>query len=180
MPPSFLPHATSPTLLLRPATDADLPQILAALLDPSTLSALGDTAEQAQRTLRNTWAEDPATSALQHFVVEDRERAELIAYLRLEYPFHKPDCLWLTHFFVFPSWRGQGYGRRIMDLLKRAAQATGCVGTFGMHTLSDNTAAVALYTSTGFTCVQREPWQTNDGGETERLTFRRLLSPTSL
>ncbi len=170
---SLLDGAGTPVLRIRLATDTDLPQITATLRDPATLAALNDTAEGAQQTLRQTWTADPITSDLRHFVAETLNQGELLAYLRLAYPFPEPDCLWLNSFVVLPRWRRQGYGRQIIDLLTHAAEASGAVRTFGMHTVSPNTAAIALYQGAGFACVKREPWPGVDGNTIERLTLQR-------
>ena len=82
---------------------------------------------------------------------------EVIAYLRLEYPFNEPACLWLMFLCVAPRYRRQGHGRRIMELLVAEARRSGVVATFGLHTGATNAAAVKLYEATGFTCTRREP-----------------------
>jgi ribosomal protein S18 acetylase RimI-like enzyme len=146
------------------------------LLEPSTLAAVGETAEHAQRTLLRLWQEEPATSGLRHFVVETAGTGEVIAYLRLEYPFNEPGCLWLTFFCVAPEHRGKGCGRRIMALLTAAVARSRGVQEFGIHTRVSNAAAVALYQSSGFRCVKREPWQSSNGDSSDRLTFCRILS----
>ncbi len=157
-------------LRVRLATEADLPVILAMLTHPSTLAAVGETEEEAKASLRRLWYEEPATSGLRHFVAEDAGRGA-VAYLRLEYPFSQPQCLWLTFFLVAPDARGEGYGRRLMELLKSEARRSGCVKEFGMHTLASNVAAARLYESAGFRCIRREPWRTAAGDTSGRLTF---------
>lgn len=158
-------------LRLRMATETDLPVILSMVLDPTTLMAVGETAEYAEQTLRRLWSEEPASSGLRHFVVERISSRDVIAYLRLEYPFNEPECLWLTFFCVAPRQRGRGYGRRIMRLLTGGAANCGCVKTFGVHTRASNAAAVGLYQSSGFVCVKREPWRSSNGDTSDRLTL---------
>ncbi len=158
-------------LKLRLATDADLPGILEMALDPSTLAGIGETPEYVGDTLRRLWEEDPETSGLRHFVVEEAGRGDLVAYLRLEYPLFELECLWLTFFFVAPGMRGQGYGRRIMELLVAEAKKSGRVRKFGVHTSASNAPAIRLYESSGLTCIEREPWQSSTGDRSERLTF---------
>lgn len=156
---------------LRLATEADFQAITEMVLDPSTLLALGDSPEHVEETLRGLWYEEPATSGLRHFVVQTANCADVIAYLRLEYPLFEPECLWMTFFVVAPGTRGQGYGRRIMELLKAAAWKSGSVRKFGMHTSAANAPAIRLYESSGFECIKREPWQSTTGDRSERLTF---------
>jgi len=174
-----LDGAESGDLRLRLATETDLPGILRMLLDPTTLMAIGETAEYAEQTLQRLWHEEPKMSGLRHFVVDTACGHEVIAYLRLEYPFNEPRCLWLTFFYVAPSHRGKGYGRRIMELLMAEARDSGCVRRFGMHTRDANAAAVGLYRSSGFVCVKREPWQSTNGDSSDRLTFCRAFGDVS-
>lgn len=101
--------------------------------------------------------------------------AKTIAYLRLEYPFNEPQCLWLTFFVVAPKQRGRGYGRRIMALLTSKAQYSPCVERFGVHTMTTNAAAIRLYESSGFKCIKREPWQGSNGDTPGRLTYCRVF-----
>jgi ribosomal protein S18 acetylase RimI-like enzyme len=168
--------AESHGVRLRLATETDLSEILKMLLEPSTLAAIGETAEHAQQALLQLWQEDPATSGLRHFVVERAGTGGMIAYLRLEYPFNEPGCLWLTFFCVASEHRGKGCGRRIMALLTATAARSRCVKGFGVHTRVSNAAAVGLYQSSGFRCVKREPWQSSNGDSSDRLTFCRMLS----
>jgi GNAT superfamily N-acetyltransferase len=172
--------AESDGVRLRLATETDLSEILKMLLEPSTLAAIGETAEYTQQTVLRLWQEDPATSGLRHFVVERACIPEVIAYLRLEYPFNEPGCLWLTFFCVAPEHRGKGYGRRIMALLTATAARAGCVKEFGVHTRASNAAAVGLYQASGLQCVKREPWQSSNGDSSERLTFCQMLSGPEL
>lgn len=173
-----LDGAESGDLRLRLATETDLPGILRMLLDPTTLTAIGETAEYAEQTLRRLWYEEPEMSGLRHFVVDRASGREVIAYLRLEYPFNEPGCLWLTSFFVAQGHRGRGYGRRIMELLIAEARDSGCVRRFGMHTRAANAAAIRLYGSSGFECIKREPWHSSDGDSSERLTFCQAFGET--
>ncbi len=156
---------------LRLATEIDWPTILAMVLDPSTLAGIDESPGYVAKTLRRLWYEEPETSGLRHFVVERAEDGEVIAYLRLEYPLFEPKCLWMTFFVVAPGMRGQGHGRRIMELLKGEAQRSGCVAKFGVHTSEDNAPATGLYRAMGFKCVKREPWESSTGRRTQRLTF---------
>jgi ribosomal protein S18 acetylase RimI-like enzyme len=168
--------AESDGVRLRLAAETDLSEILKMLLEPSTLAAIGETAEYAQQTLLRLWQEEPATSGLRHFVVERACTGEVIAYLRLEYPFNEPGCLWLTFLCVAPEHRSKGCGRRIMALLTATAARSGCVKEFGIHTRVSDAAAVGLYRSSGFRCVKREPWQSSNGDSSDSLTFCRILS----
>jgi len=168
-----LEGAESGGLRLRLATEADLPEVVRMLLDPSTLAAIGETAEEAERDLHRLWQERPETSDLRHLVAERVRGREVIAYLRLEYPFNEPACLWLMFLCVAPRSRRQSNGRRIMELLVAEARRSGAVATFGLHTHATNAAAVKLYEATGFTCTKREPWPSRDGEAPERLTFCR-------
>jgi ribosomal protein S18 acetylase RimI-like enzyme len=170
-----LDGAESGDLRLRLASETDLPAILRMLLDPSTLTAIAETAEHAEHALRRLWYEEPETSGLRHFVVESARCHELVAYLRLEYPFNEPGCLWLTFFCVAPRRRGHGHGRRILELLTAEASNSGCVRMFGIHTSATNAAAVSLYESSGFECTKREPWQSSNGDTSDRLTFRQAF-----
>ena len=173
-----LDGAESGDLRLRLATETDLPVILRMVLDPTTLLAIQETAEYAEQNLRRLWQEEPAMSGLRHFVVERACAHEVIAYLRLEYPFNEPGCLWLTFLCIVPRYRGRRYGRRIMELLTVEAAGCGCVREFGMHTMTSNSAAIRLYQSSGFVCVKREPWQSSNGDSSARLTFRRAFGET--
>ncbi len=163
-------------LRLRLAAEPDLSGILRMLLDPTTLAAIGESAQQAEQSVRRLWQEQFAPGRLRHLVVETSPDRELIAYLRLEYPFNKPGCLWLTFFCIAPGHRGRGYGRQVMQLLVAEAARSGAVAEFGIHTRASNRAAIRLYTSSGFACVKREPWRSANGDTSDRLTFRQAFA----
>ncbi len=158
-------------LRLRRAREEDLSPILDMLLHPTTLEAVGKTAEQAEQALRQVWQEQSDDSTLRHFIAEEAGAGHMLAYLRLEYPLFEPDCLWLLLLVVNLTHRGQGWGRKIIKFLKTQAQASPGPRKFGLNTLATNVPATRLYESTGFTCLKREPWTRWDGIPTERLTF---------
>ena len=106
-------------LRLRLAEESDFPTIRDMWLHPTTLKEIRESREFAEQTLNKLWELDPATleiSEIRHFVVEIVKSRDVIAYLRLLYPFLEPQCLWMSFFVVAPELRGQGHGRNIMRL----------------------------------------------------------------
>lgn len=55
--------------------------------------------------------------------------------------------LYIRHFFIAPTWRRQGLGRRLMEQAEAAAIARGCIGIY-LDTFEES--AAAFYKRCGF------------------------------
>lgn len=82
---------------------------------------------------------------------------------------------------VLPRWRRRGLGRRLLYAALRGAAAAGA-GSMSLEVAEDNDAARALYQSSGFTRVGRQPgyYLRRGGKRTTALTLRRCLGTHSL
>lgn len=167
---------TGNDLVLRFALDSDFSFMASIVCHPSTVIALHETVESAQSTIRKIWSEGLKPPDLRHILAFSQTKGNHIGYLRLLYPFEFDQCLWLSFFAIVPELRGQGFGRKILELLLTEARKCQLIQKFGIHTGSTNVHARRLYESLGFECIKREPWENEYGTKEERLTFIQNLT----
>lgn len=145
------------TPLIRAATTADLPQILAfirALADYEKLS--GEvTANEAQ--LRATLFPD-AGAPVAHCVLAfaDGAAAGFAIYFLNYSTFLAKPGLYLEDLFVKPEFRGQGIGKALLLHLAKSANARGC-GRMEWSVLDWNQPAIEFYESLG--ARRMKEWQ---------------------
>jgi GNAT superfamily N-acetyltransferase len=143
------PAARAVHPLIRPATAADVPQILAfirALADYEKLSA-DVTADEAQ--LRATlFPEDGAPVARCVLAFAGEAPAGFALYFFNYSTFLAKPGLYLEDLFVKPEFRSQGIGKALLLHLAQLANARGC-GRMEWSVLDWNAPAIAFYESLG-------------------------------
>ena len=139
--------AFAPPLFLQAATPADVPVLLAMMVDFNQGEAIDWDSERGEAPLRHLLAhpELGQVSLLQ-------QGAQPIGYGVVTYgydlEFSGRDAF-LTEFYLAPAARGQGQGRRALDLLLAAARAQGA-RALHLQVRPDNPAALRLYLAAGF------------------------------
>ena len=61
----------------------------------------------------------------------------------------EPGFCYVVGFYVRPAWQGAGFGRRLLDLLRRECESRGAEGMI-LTVAPDNAQALSLYRSAGF------------------------------
>lgn len=130
---------------VRPATPADVPQLLAFIREMAIFERM--TTEATEATLHEAlFGDPPAVTALLAFV-----SGEPAGYMTYFYTFGSMTGrrgLWLDDVYVAPVFRGRGLGRALMRHLAGIARDHGCA-RFEWLVLDWNEAALALYRSLG-------------------------------
>ena len=147
-----MPHPKAPTpivsptrtLLLRPPTKADYLDLAAWITD----------AEACDRWAGPRLPFPFAAPSLEHLLAEEGRRACALSDAAggfwgfAQYWQEAPPAWHLGRLIVAPEARGQGYGRRLCELL--IAATDGARHTLTLRVRRDNAVAHALYTSLGF------------------------------
>ena len=162
------------TLLVRQATEADLPRLLPMMLDFNRLEAIPWTFERGEKALRNLLG----NNELGYVGLAEVDEATS-GYFVLTFGY---DLEWdgrdafLTELYLRPEARGGGLGR----LLLKAAEDTALSrGARALHLMvrPENAPALALYLKVGFREPPRrlltkplggEPGSLDAGGQTRR------------
>jgi len=76
-------------------------------------------------------------------------------WIALEHPRGTPDCAFLLDIEVDAEHRGRGLGRALMKAAEQAVADHG-VGALELNVFGQNTAAIALYTSAGYTVTTQQ------------------------
>jgi ribosomal protein S18 acetylase RimI-like enzyme len=138
------------TLVVRQATEKDLPRLLPMMVDFNRLEAIPWTFERGETALRNLLG-----SAELGFVglaeVDEGTCGYFILTFGYDLEWNGRDAF-LTEFYLVPDARGRGLGRALLAAAEDTAVSR---GTRALHLMvrSENGTALALYTSRGF----REP-----------------------
>ncbi|MFI7488496.1 GNAT family N-acetyltransferase [Micromonospora echinaurantiaca] len=66
-----------------------------------------------------------------------------------------PNTAWIHNIEVHPGHRGQGYARRMIQLVEAELARLG-VGRLGLNVFGDNTGAIRLYESLGFQVITQQ------------------------
>jgi len=138
------------TLLVRKATERDLPRLVPMMVDFNRLEAIPWTLERGEAALRNLLA-----SAELGFVGLAEVDDVTCGYFVLTFGF---DLEWngrdgfLTEIYLVPEARGRGLGRALLAAAEGTAES---LGTRALHLMvrPENVAALSLYLKRGF----REP-----------------------
>lgn len=136
-------------LSFRPVESKDLEKIAALRNDESTWTMLGDP-RPVKVGLQQGWLDGLNRSSDRHyFVVEQKESGIWIGMIRMDEMDLQNRSIRIGA-DVAVGLRGQGYGTKIYEALKRY-----CFDELGMHrvwlcVLETNKAALALYKKTGF------------------------------
>ena len=137
----------TPAITLRPATRADIPQILAFIRGLAEYEKLAREAVATPALLEtHLFGERPAAEVV--IAEADGTPAGFALFFHSFSTFLGQPGLYLEDLFVVPHSRGLGIGRRLMVHLAQLAVARGC-GRFEWSVLDWNEPAIRLYRSLG-------------------------------
>lgn len=144
----------SPTITLRPATRADVPQILAFIRELAEYEKLAHEAVATEAGMaEQLFGERPAAEVVMAEV--DGQPAGFALFFHNFSTFLGQRGLYLEDLFVRPGFRGLGLGHRLMTHLARLAVERGC-GRFEWSVLDWNAPAIGFYRRLG--AVGLEEW----------------------
>ena len=139
----------TPSITLRPATRADIPQILAFIHGLAEYEKLAHEAVATPALLeRHLFGDRPAAEVV--IAEADGVPAGFALFFHSFSTFLGQPGLYLEDLFVLPSHRGLGLGKRLMVHLARLAVERGC-GRFEWSVLDWNTPAIDFYRRLGAT-----------------------------
>lgn len=145
---------TTPTIVLRPATRADIPLILELIhalaeyeREPDAVEATGDLLEE------QLFGEHPGAEVI--IAEVDGQGAGFALFFHNFSTWRGRRGLYLEDLFVRPEFRGLGLGRALMIRLAKLAVQRGC-GRFEWSVLDWNTPAIDFYRSLG--AVGMDEW----------------------
>ena len=137
----------TPTITLRPATRADIPQILDFIRGLAEYEKLAHEAVATPALLeQHLFGERPAAEVV--IAEADGTPAGFALFFHSFSTFLGQPGLYLEDLFVYPRYRGLGLGKRLMVHLARLALERGC-GRFAWSVLDWNTPAIDFYRSIG-------------------------------
>jgi GNAT superfamily N-acetyltransferase len=137
----------TPAITLRPATRADIPQILAFIRGLAEYEKLAHEAVATPALLEtHLFGGRPAAEVV--IAEADGTPAGFALFFHSFSTFLGQPGLYLEDLFVLPRYRGFGLGRRLMVHLAQLAVARGC-GRFEWSVLDWNEPAIRLYRSLG-------------------------------
>ncbi len=137
----------SPALILRSATAADVPHILAFIRELAEYEKLAHEAVADEvRLATQLFGEHPAAEVV--IAEVDGQPAGFALFFHNFSTFLGQRGLYLEDLYVRPQYRGLGLGRRLMVHLAQVAVARGC-GRFEWSVLDWNTPAIAFYHNLG-------------------------------
>jgi len=139
----------TPSITLRTATRADIPQILAFIHGLAEYEKLAHEAVATPALLeRHLFGDRPAAEVV--IAEADGVPAGFALFFHSFSTFLGQPGLYLEDLFVLPSHRGLGLGKRLMVHLARLAVERGC-GRFEWSVLDWNTPAIDFYRRLGAT-----------------------------
>jgi len=130
------------TLLVRTATEADLPRLLPMMVDFNRMESIPWTFERGERALRQLLG-----SAELGFVglgeVDERTCGYFVLTFGYDLEWNGRDAF-LTELYLVPEARGRGLGRLLLGAAEATAEAR---GTRALHLMvrPENATALALY-----------------------------------
>lgn len=137
----------TPAITLRPATRADIPQILDFIRGLAEYEKLAHEAVATPALLEtHLFGERPAAEVV--IAEADGVPVGFALFFHSFSTFLGQPGLYLEDLFVLPGHRGLGIGRRLMVHLAQLAVARGC-GRFEWSVLDWNEPAIRLYRSLG-------------------------------
>lgn len=137
----------TPSITLRTATRADIPQILAFIRGLAEYEKLAHEAVATPALLeRHLFGDRPAAEVV--IAEADGVPAGFALFFHSFSTFLGQPGLYLEDLFVLPSHRGLGLGKRLMVHLARLAVERGC-GRFEWSVLDWNTPAIDFYRRLG-------------------------------
>ena len=140
-------HADSPHIVLRPATAADTPQILAFIGELAEYEKLSHEAvADAAALAEQLFGDGPAAEVV--IAEVDGQPAGFALFFHNFSTFLGKRGLYLEDLYVRPDFRGLGLGRRLMVHLAGLAMQRDC-GRFEWSVLDWNAPAIAFYRELG-------------------------------
>ncbi len=138
-----------PALVIRTATDRDIPLILAFIRDLATYEKLLPTVEATEEKLQATLFPATGTATAECVLAFSGEAPAGFAIFFTSYStFLAQPGLYLEDLFVNPESRGRGIGRALLVHLARLANRRGC-GRMEWSVLDWNQPAIDFYESLG-------------------------------
>ena len=77
------------------------------------------------------------------------------AWVALDHPRGAPDTAFLYDIEIDAAFRGQGYGRALLDAVEAATSAAGA-GSLELNVFGTNTAAIRLYETNGYSVTTQQ------------------------
>ncbi len=152
--------AATPVVTLRPMTEADYAAYLprateayAAEVARNNLVSEDEGLARSQRSFETELPDGIHTPDQRLFIAEDAE-GELVGYLWLA---RKPetDTVFIYDIEVVAERRGEGFGRRLMELVEVEGRAMG-MSRIELNVHADNEVARSLYESAGYREMRRQ------------------------
>jgi GNAT superfamily N-acetyltransferase len=134
-------------LRIEPATEHDIPLILALITALAEYERLTDQVVANEASLRASFF-GPSPSAEVVIARIDAEPVGFAVWFHNYSTFLGRRGLYLEDLFVLPAWRGRGVGRALLTYLARVAVARGC-GRMEWSVLNWNEPAIRFYESLG-------------------------------
>lgn len=145
---------TTPTIVLRPATRADIPLILELIHALAEYEREPDAVEATEDLLEEQlFGERPGAEVI--IAEVDGQGAGFALFFHNFSTWRGRRGLYLEDLFVRPEFRGLGLGRALMIHLAKLAVQRGC-GRFEWSVLDWNTPAIDFYRSLG--AVGMDEW----------------------
>ncbi|MBP3983716.1 GNAT family N-acetyltransferase [Pseudoxanthomonas helianthi] len=145
---------TTPTIVLRPATRADIPLILELIHALAEYEREPDAVEATEDLLEEQlFGERPGAEVI--IAEVDGQGAGFALFFHNFSTWRGRRGLYLEDLFVRPEFRGLGLGRALMIRLAKLAVQRGC-GRFEWSVLDWNTPAIDFYRSLG--AVGMDEW----------------------
>lgn len=145
---------TTPTIVLRPATRADIPLILELIHALAEYEREPDAVEATEDLLEEQlFGEHPGAEVI--IAEVDGQGAGFALFFHNFSTWRGRRGLYLEDLFVRPEFRGLGLGRALMIRLAKLAVQRGC-GRFEWSVLDWNTPAIDFYRSLG--AVGMDEW----------------------
>ncbi|MGO9063145.1 MAG: N-acetyltransferase family protein [Myxococcaceae bacterium] len=138
------------TLLVRQATDKDLPRLLPMMVDFNRLESIAWTFERGESALRSLLG-NAELGLVGLAEVDEVTSGYFVLTFGYDLEWNGRDAF-LTELYLVPEARGRGLGRALLSAAEASAEAR---GTRALHLMvrPENAPALALYLKTGF----REP-----------------------
>ena len=144
----------SARLNIRPATEADLPLVLAFIRGLAEYERLSHLVTATEETLRDSLF-GPSAGAEVLLGFEADTPVGFAVFFHNFSTFLGRRGLWLEDIYVPPEFRRKGYGRALLLHVARIAHERGC-GRFEWAALDWNTPAIEFYRSLG--AVTLDDW----------------------
>ncbi|HEY2064870.1 MAG TPA: GNAT family N-acetyltransferase [Gemmatimonadaceae bacterium] len=138
---------SSSSFALRTATASDVPVILQCIQALAEYERLAHECVATEALLREWLFGDDAAAGVV-IAVRGEEPAGFALWFRTFSTFLARPGIYLEDLFVFPAFRGQGLGRRLLEHLARTAVERG-FGRLEWSVLDWNTDAIRFYESLG-------------------------------